>query len=443
MTDVIVVGAGVAGLSAAVLLAEAGCRVLVLEAGSRVGGRIRTEYPDGKPVETGAEFIHGKPGELLELLHQLRLEHQEMAGNQLSFAPDGSLETEQDGSSGDNDPFQTLERLVQWGEQHPTDDIGFLDWAAQVGLSPQVLVAAAGYVEGFNAADAAEISVQALCTQQRAEDSMEGDVNSRLSGGYALLPEALSGRLLRAGGALHLHRKVVEVRTEPRSQPASCVCDDGSEFAARHIVVTVPLGVLQSGTVRFLPEPGDRLQQAARMRMGQVCRVSLRWKRRWWAEIHHPQHDTLQDLGFLLPRERKAGAHFSVFWTGPFEAGPVLTAWSGGRTSEALLGLDSHQLAHIACGDLARIFGLPKEQVLNDLLSHHVHDWRSDPLSRGAYSWVPAGAADASARMAEPVGGRLFFAGEHTDTTGHWGTVHGALRSGKRAAEQILAVCRL
>jgi monoamine oxidase len=64
--------------------------------------------------------------------------------------------------------------------------------------------------------------------------------------------------------------------------------------------------------------------------------------------------------------------------------------------------------------------------------------WQSDPWTLGAYSYTPAGAAHCSAIMAEPVNNTLFFAGEHTDVTGHWGTVHGALRSGLRAAQQIL-----
>jgi monoamine oxidase len=115
-----------------------------------------------------------------------------------------------------------------------------------------------------------------------------------------------------------------------------------------------------------------------------------------------------------------------------------LTAWSGGPAADRFKGLDTHAIAHIACGDLARIFGLSEKDVLDELVGHESHDWQRDPLSLGAYSWVPVGAVDASAKMAVPVEGTLFFAGEHTDTTGHWGTVHGALRSGMRAASQVL-----
>ena len=115
-----------------------------------------------------------------------------------------------------------------------------------------------------------------------------------------------------------------------------------------------------------------------------------------------------------------------------------MTAWTGGPHAAAFLSLDEHAIAHLACAELARIFGLEREAVLSELKSHHTHDWTRDPLFSGAYSWVPVGAVDASAKMSEPVSGTLYFAGEHTDVTGHWGTVHGALRSGLRAARQVL-----
>jgi monoamine oxidase len=76
------------------------------------------------------------------------------------------------------------------------------------------------------------------------------------------------------------------------------------------------------------------------------------------------------------------------------------------------------------------------------LMSCATHDWQTDLLSCGAYSYVPAGALNAVLTMATPVQRTLYFAGEHTDVTGHWGTVHAAMRSGIRAAQQVLAPAR-
>ncbi len=436
MKTIVVVGAGVAGLAAAVQLAEAGHGVIVLEASSRVGGRIRTEYAGDIAIETGAEFVHGKPPETLALLESLGLETYELAGKILTYGSDGRLQGEVEDDEDGDDPLALLEQVERWADSHPEEDLSFFEWVRQQGIAPEIVAAATGYVEGFNAADATEISVRSLAVQQRAEDSISGGTNSHVHGGYARLPEALAKRLQSLGGSIVFDRQVAEVQWQPTH--VTCVCKDGTEFHADAAVITLPLGVLQSGAVTFTPASGDVLHHASRMRMGQVCRISLVFKRRWWAELTHLAHDALQQMSFLLPEQRTAGAHFNVFWTGFPSPAPVLTAWVGGPASAAFAGMDDHRIAHIACGDLARIFGLSQEDVLSEMASHHIHDWRHDPLALGAYSWVPEGAVDASERMGQPVAGTLFFAGEHTDITGHRGTVHGALRSGMRAAGQVL-----
>jgi monoamine oxidase len=439
MKNVIVVGAGVAGLTAAVKLAEAGWTVIVLEASDRVGGRIRTAHVGNVAIELGAEFVHGKPPELLAMLDELKLPRYELGGTDISFSPDGMLHPHDDASSDDDDagPFALLEELTRWSEAHPEEELSFSQWLARQSVSDEQAASVTGYVEGFNAADATQISVRSLAVQQHAEDSIGGDTSFHVRDGYDRLTAALAQRLRRAGGHVALSTRLVDVQWTRRA--AHCLCDGGQKFSADKVVVTLPLGVLQHGDVRFVPDPGDMLQQAARMRMGHVCRVNLLFKRRWWAALEHSQHEALQKLGFLLPAQRAEGAHFNVFWTGFPSLDPVLTAWVGGPAADVFDALDDHAIVHIACGDLARIFGLTQDQVLDEMESHHMHNWQRDPLARGAYSWVPAGAVDASEKMSQPVEDTLYFAGEHTDTTGHWGTVHGAMRSGLRAADQVLA----
>jgi monoamine oxidase len=86
---------------------------------------------------------------------------------------------------------------------------------------------------------------------------------------------------------------------------------------------------------------------------------------------------------------------------------------------------------------LGKMMNQPPAYLRQLLVSSHCHNWQADEYARGAYSYVPAGALSASERMSQPVDGTLFFAGEHTDLSSNWGTVHGALGSGTRAAEQI------
>ncbi len=445
--SVVVIGAGIAGLSAAVTLAQAGCAVTLLEANDRVGGRILTVDARGIPVELGAEFVHGKPPELLQLLHDLGLHATEREGVMVHHASGGGLTTEDGESvlgappSQDTeaaDPFQAMETLRAWADAHPGIDLSFATWCMQQGMPADAVRGASGYVEGFNAADAQEISARSLAMQQAAEDSIEGDTALHVDGGYARLPQRLAERLQHAGGSLRLRAQVTGI--EWRNGHVTATLAQGDRIDADAAVITLPLGVLQAGSVTFHPAPGDVLLQAGRMRMGHVCRISLVFKRRWWADLF-PNADALQQLSFLIPTTRSASpqhAEFDVFWTGFPSLDPVLTAWSGGPSARAFDSLNEHAIAHLACANLERIFGLPHEAVLNELAGHYRHDWTTDPLSLGAYSWVPVGAADVSAKLAQPIQNTLYFAGEHTDVTGHWGTVHGALRSGQRAAAQVL-----
>src|SRR6201985_3084567 len=88
--DVVVVGAGMAGLTAARTLAEGGLKVLVVEAQDRIGGRIWTRRVGDETIELGAEFIHGRPPELWALIEEAGLETYERGGSQVCFE-DGAL----------------------------------------------------------------------------------------------------------------------------------------------------------------------------------------------------------------------------------------------------------------------------------------------------------------------------------------------------------------
>jgi monoamine oxidase len=120
----------------------------------------------------------------------------------------------------------------------------------------------------------------------------------------------------------------------------------------------------------------------------------------------------------------------------------MITAWVAGPKvalieSAPATPAKPDALLQRCLGTLANAFGLSTTSLEQLLLSWHCHDWQADLLARGAYSYVPAGAIDASAQLTEPVEDTLYFAGEHTDTTGHWGTVHAAVRSGLRVAAQL------
>lgn len=438
--DVLVIGAGVAGLAAARMFAHGGLRVLVVEARDRVGGRIYTErVANGVLVEHGAEFIHGRVPELWSLLEEAGIETVERSGAMLSeeAAGAGMVEDDERGS----DFFAALDQLADL----PGEDISFAEWLERSELQGELQdwerQALTGYVEGFNAADARRISARSLGIQQRAEEATEGDRGWHTPAGYARLPEFLAERVQAAGGTILLARPAHAIRWRPGEVVVS---GKGGDLRAPRCVITLPLGVLQAAnsseplSVRIEPEPRP-LFEARRLAMGHVVRFTMIFRERWWAQVPTSSslgRRALQTARFFFTPARMP----PVWWTRHPEPEPLptLVGWVGGPRCEELRSKSAAALSEMACHDLAAAFGVAEDVVFNALVSTETYDWSTDPYALGSYSYVPARALDASAAMCEPVADTLFFAGEHTDTTGHWGTVHAALRSGLRVAAQVL-----
>ena len=423
--DVVVVGAGMAGLGCARVLAERGLRVCVVEARERVGGRVRTEMVEDAVVELGAEFVHGRPAELLEVIREAGLTVSARGGSQVSFVG-GTLTVEQE----QGDRFAPLDALRGFAGA----DVSFAEWLAGLGegVPEWVRTAVTGYVEGFNAAEAVVISARSLGVQQAAEDAIGGDALGHVHEGYARVAEWLAARVRAAGGEVRLGVKVEAVRW---GVGRVALETSAGEFVGTKAVVTLPLGVLQAGSVRIVPEPRAVMEAAGLMRMGAVCRFSIVFGRRWW-EGMEPQ-PAMREMSFLFDEEAAVGVP-RVWWTTYPEEGAVLTGWAGGPRAALLAGKSEEELREVGVRAVARMFGVSEERVRAEMVSFATYDWGADALACGAYSYVAVGGVTASARMAEPVEHTLYFAGEHTDVTGHWGTVHGALRSGLRAAGQVL-----
>jgi monoamine oxidase len=200
-------------------------------------------------------------------------------------------------------------------------------------------------------------------------------------------------------------------------------------------VIALPLGVLQSGGLQFSPSPAQALQAMSQIRVGHARRLILLFRKKFWANpIAHSGNNDLKELSFL----HSSTGVFPVWWTKFPEDSRSLIGWAGGPRADALAGRSLENLEREAITELAEIFALDRRELHALLLQTESHDWQQDPLALGSYSYLPAGALHAPESLAVPVEKTLFFAGEHTDTTGNWGTVHGAMESGLGAANQIL-----
>jgi monoamine oxidase len=202
---------------------------------------------------------------------------------------------------------------------------------------------------------------------------------------------------------------------------------------ARAAIITLPLGVLQARAVTFNPGLGRTQAVIDALGWGQVMRITLRMRAGFCRRALLPldlRAGGGAGFGFVnLPSEA-----FPTWWTGAVSSSQLI-GWTGGEAAERLARCTPAGLREAALRSLSRL-GAPIKAWREQLLGVDMHDWRTDPYSLGAYSYAAAGQENGPARLAKPVAGTLFFAGEATSDA--LGTVHGALASGLRAANAVL-----
>jgi monoamine oxidase len=415
--EVLIIGAGVAGLTAARALTAAGVRVLVLEARDRLGGRVMTHHtPDG-PVELGAEFVHGAVEETLSVAREAALPLRETDRG----APRVTGEDQ-----GPADFFSAMDVVLAYASADGPDE-SFLHLVERADAAPEIKARCLGLVEGYHAADPARISVRSLLKNTAADERPGANRQFRFAGGYDGLVAAIFQRIDPGLCEVRLDTVVTAVSWGRRRVVVRTSA--GEELAAPQLIVTVPLGVLKAGAVDFSPRLADKEEVISRLEMGDAERVSLcLGSDAWVAPERFPPG------GFLMTGEPP----FPVWWVSRPPPFPVVTAWAGGRNARALAQLDGAARVDAAVAALATALGADAGRLRQDLRGGFSHNWLVDPFARGAYSYAGVGGSEAGDELAVPIDGTLFFAGEATESDGQNGTVHGAIASGHRSARQVL-----
>lgn len=406
--DVIVVGAGAAGIAAARHLEQAGARVLVLEARDRVGGRAFSlrEVDLPVPIELGAEFVHGDTPHTRALFATL--------GAGVADVPDQRARARRG----------RITRMDSFGAEMTHALAGLdpersPDRPAAVALAqlrrPERRRLALDWVEGLQAADPARVSERAMGRAKEGEDS----AGRTLDGYGVVLARAAAPLTLRLGQPVHA----------VRWQRGRVVVDHGrgERSHARAVVVTVPVGVLHApagsrGSITFDPEPSATRRALAGLEMGDAVHLVLRLRAPLGELTDHP------DVTFFHTDDPV----FRVWWTTAPVRSPIAVAWVGGPTAWSLEPSGLLALARRAQKALREQLG-----VRSPVAGAWLHHWGADPFARGAYAFSRVGGADGGTKLARPVEGTLFFAGEATSSKAS-GTVEGALASGARAARQVL-----
>jgi len=434
--DVVIIGAGAAGLAAARDLSQAGLRLVLLEARPRIGGRILTlrEEDTALPIELGAEFIHGNADETQELCSAGRLIVDRLSAPHY-YARGGSLKPVPDFWGTVEDYSRTLRKRF---DGKGSRDRSFAETLAHSRLSPQRRDLLLQYARGFQGADPHHLSARSIA----GEGAEASDQQYRVVDGYDSVLEELRAESdadcidLRLGTivtAIRWKAGHVEVRT--RSEPGTAQ----ESFEAKACVVALPHAVLKSGSVPIEPEVKEITRALRHLESGQVFKVVLGFREAFWddeafvSERVRPRPHSSVALGFV----QSPGEDVPVWWSADPARTPLLTGWAGGPDATALLRLDERSRVERSLQSLSRALATPPARLDALLERWWTHDWSQDPFSLGAYPYVGVGGMKALSVLSHPVRDTLYFAGDYM-TPGTMGTVEGALSGGRRAARQLL-----
>ncbi|WP_077099166.1 flavin monoamine oxidase family protein [Mycobacterium terramassiliense] len=409
---VLVVGAGMAGLSAARSLADAGWPVRVIEARDRIGGRVHTYRDWGVPLEMGASWIHGTTDNpLMELAHEARA--QLVPTDYYGWA---KLAVDPRLPPLDYDP-ETWRTFVRRARGHV--DGGSLGAAVDAAATRAELSDSDRAQLGFYITTEIEDEYAAGADQLSANTFDHGDYadgdQDVVTSGYDALP-----RLLAEGLQIQLKTPVTAIARRGNS----VVVRAGSRsFEGPAAIVTVPLGVLKSGAIAFGPPlPDPHLHAVNALGFGVLSKSFFRFSRRSW----DVENAFYQYIG------TEPGT-WSQWFSLPSAAGPIMLAFNAGDRGRWAEAARPAELMASALPIARRLFG-------GDVSPVEVRSsaWAVDPYALGSYSFhAPGSGLDDRRRLAEPIGDRLYLAGEAVGTNNP-ATATGAVVSGRYAADQLM-----
>lgn len=417
--DVIVIGAGAAGLMAAYRLTKAGKNVIVLEARHQVGGRIHTITSGGLDIELGAEFVHGDLSVTLELLKEAGIQYEEAGGEMWRFQ-DGKLIKNAEQTEGWDELMDKLEELKEDTsiEQFLNEYFAGEKYAS---LRKSVL----RFVAGYDSADPGRASAFALREEWQSEDD---DAQHRVTGGYGLMIEYLARKIKESGSKIVLNSIAEKIKCSDANVRVTTRSDE--EFTAARAIVALPLGVLQANHISFSPETPELQSAFRQLGFGSIIKILFVFKEPFWETAYSAD---AKKLGFLFSEEK-----IPTWWTQAPKHLPLLTGWLGGPAAKKLKDTSAAELMEMAVTSLCNIFNLTKAELEARLVDRHIVNWTTDPFTLGSYAYDTVGAHQVRKIFDEPVSGKVYFAGEYLYEGPAMGTVEAALWSGQLIADKAV-----
>ena len=447
--DVVVIGAGLAGLQAAAVLETVGLRVLVLEAQRRVGGRIHSMRQHGGTAEAGGTYIGAGYERVIAAAQRHGVELMDVTPileffREQDLALDGEIIRQDEWATHPANDFPARDKEhLPWNyhrvltmrdnplddpsdwldERHASLDVSAHDWFRSLGLSERAIALAYGLNVSFGR-DARDVSALlllfrgAFSKQQRALAPAES-LGFTARHGVQRIPEAMAGAL---ENGVELDHAVTAISLA--SDSAVVVCANGRRFSARHVIAAVPPSVLRRIAIDP-PLPPLQAEAIATVPSQPLTQVYLAPRGRFWEQDGYAASLFTDTRAGMLAAARNRDDPTEV---------TSLTAWITGDNAAALDRLPSADAGRAVIAAIETLRPAAKGRL--DVIG--MHSWGADAYAGGAWAYFRPGEVTRFARDLGRAHGRLHFCGEHLATTSRG--MEGAMESAEEAAAEILEI---
>ncbi|AIE73534.1 FAD-dependent oxidoreductase [Synechocystis sp. CS-94] len=418
--SILIIGAGLAGLAAAQSLMKQGYAVRVLEARNRLGGRTWTSnYWEDAPLDMGASWIQGtEDNPITKLAEKIATPlvmtsydnaitygvggqpftaKEEQIIEQLEKKWQGAIATAQNG-----DTDQSLQAVIENTfslENQPLGTKQIIDWYMNSTIEHE-------YAS----------SLEDTSTYWFDADGGFGGDDAIFVEGYQAIVNYLAKDILIEFNQI--------VESIDYSEEIPTVITNQRTYTADQVIITLPLGVLKSGQVKFIPELPSSKQKAIKiLGMGVLNKCYLRFPKVFWPK----KVDWIEQV----PTQRGLWSE----WVNIFRVNqlPILLGFNAANEGKEIETWTNEEIVESAMETLRHLFG----DDIPDPTDYQITRWQSDPFSRGSYSFNALGShPNMRDHLAKSLNDQIFFAGEATERD-YFATAHGAYLSGLRVAEEI------
>jgi len=424
--NVIIIGAGVAGLQAAQLIKNQNVSVQILEATDLFGGRVKVNHDFFDfPLEQGADYVYGNSNPWHDVIIERGITLEEIPKH-ASFVMDGIPDFEEDlVGRGDTD-FINAQNFIGNLKNYGGPDLTLQNAVVSAQIAPRAHHVVEGQVATPNGATYNNMSVKGISDNLKKWDGGEG----RFFSSNQSLIQILSGVYT---DVLSLIKFNTPISSIDYSDPSNIILTDknGETHTCTRVIITVPLAVLKSGSIAFTPSlPILNTSAWNRIGMSGGIKVTLSFFSNFW----NKSSTSIYTEGYA--REYYAPGIVRT------NSNRVLTALIVGDQAEVLAGKSDDEIFQLLLADLDAIYPVQGGKASKEFnaAESYLFDWGKQEYIQGAQSYPLVSGTGAPAQMATPVQDRIFWAGEATALNGNSATVQGAMESANRATLELFDV---